>query len=354
MNFLAAALPAIAIALVYAGVWDHTFVWDDGPLSNAQVYQVCDLEAIFTTPANTFEYLPVRDLTLCVDHALFGNWAGGFHLQNVAIFMLACVLLGSLYRRILAASPDAEIAKRAPLLALLCSLVFALHPLQVEPVAFITARNALLALLFVCATLIAVERWIATSKPYWYLLSIAFTALALFSKATALPVAGLVFLLHYYLARDTAWTRCVAVAAPHVVVTAAAALLHTIIASTHGAMGAAPSLAELVRRLPRAVFVPQFYLYKFVWPIEQSTEYVLDGVRENVLWFAATGVAMACAFGWILWRGAPRRSTAALFAAGYLVALIPVLNLLPTYPPVADRYAQLPLVFLTPLIVVSV
>ncbi len=40
--------------------------------------------------------------------------------------------------------------------------------------------------------------------------------------------------------------------------------------------------------------------------------------------------------------------------AGYLVALIPILNLLPTYPPVADRYAQLPLVFLAPLIAVSV
>jgi len=80
MSMAAVLVPIAASAIVYAEARNHGFVWDDGLLSLTRAYLVCDYGAIFTTPVNSFEYLPVRDLTPCVDHALFGEWAGGFHL----------------------------------------------------------------------------------------------------------------------------------------------------------------------------------------------------------------------------------------------------------------------------------
>lgn len=351
---LSTLIPAIAVALVYAQVLDHGFVWDDLQLSRARVYADCDFKAIFTTAANGFEYLPVRDLTLCVDHKLSGNRAGGFHIQNVLLFMLACMLLTHLYRRLLAASPNPAHARNAPALALVCTLIFALHPLQVEPVAFITARNALLALVFVLATLVSYQRWLHTKRVAFYALSVVFVALALFSKATALPAALLVVLLNFYLSRSDGVVRSVVLAAPHLGVTVAAAALHIAIASTHGAMNSALSIGGLLERVPRAGFVPQFYLYKFVWPLNQSVEYVLTGVRENILAFGVGAVLLGAGCVVVLFYGFRVRALLAFFCAGFLLALLPLLNFFPTYPPVADRYAQIPLVFLVPLLVLPV
>ncbi len=347
---LAALIPAAAIAIVYAQVRNHGFVWDDGSLSLARVYFVCDYKAILTTAANTFEYLPVRDLTLCVDHALFGESAGGFHLQNVLLFIVASILVGLFYRTLFAAAPDPNLARNSTTYSLLCALVFVLHPLQVEPVSFITARNALLALVFVLATLISYARFLTTSSRLFYVFSLAFNALALFPKATALPVALVLLFLNLYLVREARIARCLLRVSPHLVITAAAAAVHLVIANTHSAMGSAPSLGELVARLPKAAFVPQFYLYKFVWPLNLSTEYVLTSVREQVLQLGISTLLFVLVSGAIVVRGFRARGLAAFLCICFLTTLLPVLNLFPTYPPVADRYAQIPLVFLTPLV----
>jgi hypothetical protein len=349
-KIIAALIPAAAVAIVYGAVRNHGFVWDDGLLSTGSVYRDCDLVAIFTSAANSFEYLPVRDLTLCVDHAVFFTSPGGFHLMNVFYFMLASVALGSLYRTLFAASGNAAVAENAPLYSLLATLVFVLHPLQVEPVAFITARNALLALLFVLATLVSYAKFLETSRKRYYLLSVAFTALALFSKATALPAALLVVVLNFYLARDEGVARSFLRALPHLLVTVLAGILHVVIASTHEAMNASLSLGEVIARLPRAFFIPQFYLYKFVWPANQSVEYVLTGVRDHMLLFGTTAVILGLSCGAIVIRSYRTRGLPGVLCVGLLMALLPILNILPTHPSVADRYAQIPLVFMTPLL----
>lgn len=351
LSRIAAIIPALLIAIVYWPTRDHGFVWDDGLLSLARVYVECDLTAIFTTPANSFEYLPVRDLTLCFDHAVSGTWAGGFHLQNIAIFCVASVLLGALYRDLFLQSGNAKLVANAPLAALLCTLVFALHPLQVEPVAFITARNALLALLFTVAALASYLRWLQSKKLFFYLFSIVFVFVALFSKATALPAAGAIVLLDLYFNREHGLKRSLARALPHLVATAVAAAVHVAIASSHGAMSAATSIGDLVARLPRAAFIPQFYLYKFFWPFSLSSEYVLSSVEENQLLLGASALVLSAVAAWLLVPGYRRRTLAGFLCAGFLVALLPILNLFPTHPPVADRYAQIPLLFLAPLAV---
>jgi hypothetical protein len=189
-----------------------------------------------------------------------------------------------------------------------------------------------------------------TSKTRYYLLSIAFTGLALFSKATALPVALLVLMLNLYLAREDSVARSIRRASPHLLVTVLAGTLHVVIARSHEAIGASISLGEVFARLPRAMFIPQFYLYKFVWPLNQSVEYVLSGVRDHLLLFGTSALFLGLACAAVMMRDFRTRGLAGVLCACYLVALLPILNLLPTHPTVADRYAQIPLIFITPLL----
>jgi hypothetical protein len=352
LAILAALLPVVCIGLVFAGVLDLGFVWDDDSLSVLYVYDDCRPEALLLSSANGFEYLPVRDLSLCLDHALWDRSPGGYHAQNLAWFMLCCLLVGSLYRTLFAASDNTAIRERGAMLALASTLVFALHPLQVEPVAFITARNALLGLFFLLATLTCYAQFIRTRSVAFYALSVLCTVLALFSKVTALPTALLVVLLHAYLKREDKPLTVLRHATPHLAVTVLAVGLDLVVAGSHGAMSGTASLAELISRAPRAAFIPGFYFYKFVWPASQSVEYVMTGVRENLLAFGLAAVVFFAAAGWVVLRGIRSRSLTSYLCLAFLCALVPVLNLLPTYPPVADRYAQIPLVFLTPLLVV--
>jgi tetratricopeptide (TPR) repeat protein len=347
-----ALLPPVLVVALYARTLGHEFVWDDSVLSLLPVYRSFDLRGVLLSPGNGYEYLPVRDLSLFWDHAWFGDWPGGFHLSNVLLFAACGALVVALYRRLLARAPDPRVAARAGGLALAAALLFVAHPLQVEPVAFLTARNALLALLFTLATLLAYLRFLASGHPLAWLASLVLCIAAVLSKATAVSLPLLVLLVHLYVRREHGLLPALRAAAPHAAVVALIAVLHLAVAAGSAMLRGALSPVDLVARLPRALFVPQFYLAKLLWPLGLSTEYVLvDVVARPVLVALSTLVLVAIAAA-LVWRGARERSLGWLLCLAYLVALLPVLNLLPTYPPVADRYAQIPLLFLVPLIAV--
>ncbi|UCE87564.1 MAG: hypothetical protein JSU66_07575, partial [Deltaproteobacteria bacterium] len=110
-RWLAAVLPPALVAILYGRTAGFEFVWDDKLWSTLPVYASFDLAAILTSPANGVEYLPVRDLTLVLDHALFGSWAGGFHITNAVLFAGAAWLAFGLYRVLFEASPDVRVAR---------------------------------------------------------------------------------------------------------------------------------------------------------------------------------------------------------------------------------------------------
>jgi len=345
-------LPLAAVLLIYARTGGYPLVWDDLVLSTRPVYTSCDLAKILMSPANGFEYLPVRDLTLCFDHAVFNGWAGGFHATNVLFFCLAVMLLLPLYRHLFKASRTSALANRAPLLALLATLAFALHPLQVEAVAFVTGRNAVLALSCLVGALLAYARSLETSGRLAYWGSVALVAAALLSKATALPAPALVFLLHLYLVREDGLARALRNVAPHGLVTLALGTLHLLVAQ-QAAIPSDTPLYEVLSRLPRAAFIAQFYVGKFLWPVRLTTEYFLGDVRESFAVFAMTTAAVGLGSAAVVLRGLRARTLACGLVLAYWVSLVPVMNLLPTVPTVADRYAQIPLLFLAPLAVVA-
>ncbi|UCE85584.1 MAG: hypothetical protein JSU66_14805, partial [Deltaproteobacteria bacterium] len=141
---------------------------------------------------------------------------------------------------------------------------------------------------------------------------------------------------------------------PHFAAAAAATAVHLLMAQGSNVLRQSVTAQGLLQRAPKIAFVPEFYLLKFLWPARLTIEYSLQGFREHPLPLAAATLALGIAFVAIVVRGRRARSLGWLLALGYVAALIPVMNLLPTHPAVADRYAQLALVWLVPLLLVPV
>ncbi len=346
---LLALLPATLAALLYAPTLDFAFVWDDWAFVPA--ITALDVRSVLTS-ANGIHWLPVWDLSFLLDARVLDAGPAGFHATNVLLFVLAVLLVTRLYRQLLAAAPEARIAARAGPLALVCALVFAVHPLQVESVAFVASRGCLLALVFSLASLLAYGRFASRGGSGSYAASLVFGAAALTSKQSAVTLPLLLLVVHLYLRRDAGLWRAALRVAPHATLAIVAAAIHVSVARSASFVAPIDSLLALAARIPHALFAAQFYLWKLLWPAQLAIEYDVEGWLRSRVFLAASSIAFAGVFAGLVIEGWRRRSLGWLCALLYAGALLPVSNLLPTTPIVADRYAQLPLVALVPLVVV--
>jgi tetratricopeptide (TPR) repeat protein len=327
-----------AAVLVYLPALRNGFVWDDDMLltRNRMLRSVSGLGQIWFS-GHQADYWPVTYSALWVQWRLWGLHPLGYHAVNLVLHAANTLLLWSVLRRI--GLPGSFLA----------ALVFAVHPLNVESVAWISEIKNLLALLFTLASVWSylgsgagdresVRHW----RSYW--LSLLLFTLAMLSK-------GSVCMLPFVLLGLVAWhrrvrNRDVALLAPFFV--AAIALASTAVwFQTHGT-GQVFRNAGPLDRLLGAGAALWFYLGKAVWPANLTFVYPEWSISaRNPAWWvpllAAAGLTA------VLWRRRCEGARPVLFAWGYFcAALVPALGFTDVYfmrySLVADRYAQLALI----------
>lgn len=143
-----AAFAVLAMAAVYARVSGFGFVNLDDNMyvtENPRVLAGLTLDSVRWALAfnSTNYWQPLTWLSLMLDQSLYGGWAGGFHLTNVALHGANVALLFFLVLRWLA-----PLAGAGKWVALAVALVFGLHPVHVESVAWVTERKDVLFMLF--------------------------------------------------------------------------------------------------------------------------------------------------------------------------------------------------------------
>lgn len=339
------------VASLFGPVAGFDFVWDDGILLLGQdAYETFDLSRIFFSLANRVEYLPIRDLSYALDYALWGENPLGFHLTNLLLYLLntACVYSMTLrLTKILFAARRAMPVRNAEDIALFTTLLFAVHPLHSEAVSFISCRNVLLSGLFFFSScqLFLMHLGAADGKGRVpYSASLVCCVLAIFSKATAVVLPGVLVLIAAFDARP--WREKLPRLAPFIVVAVAATIFFKLVATTTGLINPDQIILfgskSIAGRLAVASQIPFFYLGKLILPTGLSAMYdpsFASGFGDPKVWLSMLGLAAAVVFGIRLRRSRPEF----LFALGwYLCSLFPVLNLFATSPVVADRYAYLP------------
>jgi protein O-mannosyl-transferase len=180
--------------------WGHQFLMDDLSyiMLNKTLQSPHQIFQIFTAPfshALASLYRPLTSLTLAINVWTDGLHPDGFHLFNRLLHILICLCIFWTVRLLI---PKPSLA------ALSTALLFAVHPVQVEAITYITGRSdALVTLFFMAALYFFIrlrlsEEW--SIRPYG--LSLTFHFLAILSKENAITWLGVALLTEYlYLSR---------------------------------------------------------------------------------------------------------------------------------------------------------
>lgn len=348
------AILLFLVGAVFGSTLNNGFVWDDTVLIVANpVYQFADFKTIFTGLSNGLEFLPIRDLTFLLDFRLWGWNPVGWHATNLVVYAALVITVYFMSRGIFLAfnrdqPANTEKDTIGNTFAFIVALLYAVHPLNVQSVAFVTQRNTLLAGLFTFASTALFLRFMRTSGAaarFAYLLSLVMYVLALFSKAIAVPLPLLFLVFAMALkGRELKW-RLAGVIPFMVTAGACSVLFQNIARSTMmvNELNMQFGGGTLISRLCAATQIPFFYMAKFLLPIDLSPEYTIQFSRSftSITTIAAlSGLLLTFVVVLLTARKLP---LIAVGSAWYFVMLLPVLNLIPSHPTVADRYTFLPI-----------
>ena len=143
-NWLFAAALVVAVFLVYQPAWQGGFVWDDDDhLTRPELRSWHGLYRIWFDIRATQQYYPLSYSAFWVEHKLWGDATLGYHLVNISLHATAALLVALILRRL--AVPGAYLA----------AAIFALHPVQVESVAWITELKNTLSGVFYLGAMLA-------------------------------------------------------------------------------------------------------------------------------------------------------------------------------------------------------
>jgi tetratricopeptide (TPR) repeat protein len=313
------ALLAILIG-VYSPALHGTLLWDDdGHITPAALRGLNGVWQIWTKVGATQQYYPLTHTAFWLQWHLWGDAFTGYHLTNVVLHALSAVLLAVILRRL-----------RIPG-AILAAVVFALHPVQVESVAWMTELKNMLSGVFYFAAALSYMRFDEKRTRGAYLLAVALFVAALLSKTVTATLPPVLLIAMWWKYGTLEWRRDARPLVPFFAIGAIAGLATSWIErSLIGAEGREFAFSPIERVLiaGRAVV---FYAGKLVWPANLTFIYPRWNVSESAWWqyVFPVGVALVLV---VLWRGRDR--SRAPLAAGliFIASLFPVLGFLNVYP----------------------
>src|SRR6476646_10446630 len=332
-----ALLLVVTTILAYQPAWHGGFIWDDDAyITNNELLTAPDgLRRIWFSLDSPSQYFPLVYTMFRVERGWWRLSPTGYHFVNILLHIANALILWSLLVRL-----------RVPG-AWLASAIFALHPVQVESVAWITERkNVLMGFFF----LLTIRAWIEfvdkQTKRRWffYVLALLLYALALFSKTTACTLPAALLLILWLQGRRINQRQLVQLF-PFVVLALGMGLLtvwwERYHQGTHGPLFAI-SPPERLLIASRAIW---FYLGKLFWPSNLTFIYprwhiVPSNLLNYAPFLAIAGLGAAIFFA----RRYVGRSleVAALF---FVATLSPVLGVIMLYTFrytfVADHYQYL-------------
>ncbi|MDX2171277.1 MAG: tetratricopeptide repeat protein [Deltaproteobacteria bacterium] len=337
-----AALIAMLTVVAYAPSLRGGFILDDDwYVTNQKLIQAPNGLYRFWLTSEALDYYPVSNTTLWVEWRLWGLNPTGYRVTNLLLHLSAVGLIWLLLQRL-----------RIPG-AFLAALLFAVHPVNVESVAWIAQRKGMLALPLFLLSLYAYLRADEASDPArdlpsawgWYGGSLVAFVLAMLSKGSVgtMPLAVLAMIAW----RRPLARRDVVRIAPFVVIGAGLVLVNAWYQARATAVTA--QLGGPLERLLTAGSVVWFYLYKALLPFELSFIYPKWNVQPANLWWWLPGLAAALVTGLLLWRGRQGWQRGLLVAWIYFCAmLIPVMGFsdvgFKEHSLVADHYQHLALI----------
>ncbi len=337
-----AALIILLTVVAYLPVWRAGFIWDDDDYvtHNPALRSLEGVERTWFEPGATVQYYPLAFTSFWVEYHLWGLRPLGYHLVNVLLHSSDAVLLWFVLRRLKV--PGSWWA----------AAIFALHPVCVESVAWVTERKNVLSGLFYFLAVLAWLRFRPLNSPdatrvrdwRYYLLALALFLCALLSKTATCSLPAALLLLTWWKAGRVERREIVPLAPLFVLGAAAGFLTAWVEKHRVGASGVGWDLSFVQRCLVagRALW---FYAGKLFWPRQLTFIYPRWEIDAGAPWpyvcpVAALVVLIA------LWRLRSRIGrgplVAVLFFAGTLAPVLGFFNVFFfRYSYIADHFQYL-------------
>jgi protein O-mannosyl-transferase len=299
----------------YAPIWRNGFVWDDDTMltRNPFVKAPAGLHYIWFS-TRLPDYFPLTSTSLWVEWRLWGMNATGYHVTSLVLHVLSALLVWRVLRRL--RIPGAWWA----------ALIFAVHPVNVESVAWIAERKNTLAMLFFLLSLLCYLR--GGSKWFWGAL-LAFLC-SLLSKPSA-ALAPVVLLLCAWWQTGRITRRDLWRSVPFFALSFALGLV-TMWFQHHRAIGSdVAEMRELGARVAGAGWAVWFYLFKALVPLNLCFVYPHWEVNAHAVLSYVPGLALVL-LGGAAWHSRRGWGRPVLFALAYFILmLLPVLGFVDIY-----------------------
>lgn len=331
MRYWPALVVAIVPFLLYSDSLKAGYVWDDHNLieNRFEHHSIADFGRLWVSDFwqtdrvtnHSQYYRPLTTTTFMLDSVIHGNDPRGYHLTNIILYSICCVLAFLVYQNLF----------QSNILALLLALAFAAQPIHTENVAWLSGRTDIVCAAMMFGAMIAYLAADEMERPWLMAISVALFLLSLFGKEMSITMVAVVF-IHQWLWHKSL-KRCVLRALPFLIAAAGFWIIHSI---------AAPHLADeniyttpltyvlnVARNLALGVwhsFVPGGYHYLVTATREEAA--LIFQLPRGIHMVSMLGllVAVAAGAGIAAWK---KQRVIALGLASGLLCLVPISGIIP-------------------------
>jgi tetratricopeptide (TPR) repeat protein len=315
-----AALLALTLA-AYHPAWHGSMLWDDeGHLTKPALRSLHGLWRIWFEVGATQQYYPVTHTVFWLMQRVWGDDFVGYHVLNIVLHTSSAVLFSLILRRL--AVPGAFFA----------ALIFAVHPVGVESVAWMTELKNTLSGVFYLSAALMYLRFDADRRQVNYGLALGLFVLALLSKSVTATLPAATLVVFWWQRGRVRAREDVVPLLPFFALAIGAGLLTSWVERTEiiGPAGAAFHFTWVERCLiaGRAVC---FYLGKLLWPAHFSFVYPRWDIDASAWWQYLYPLAVVL-FVTVLWLGRARSRAPLAAVLLFIGTLVPALGFVNVYP----------------------
>ena len=313
-NWLYALALVVATFLVYSPAWNGQPIWDDEiHITRPELRSLHGLGRIWTDPAAAPQYYPVLHTLFWAEYRMWDGWTLPYHLITILCHALLALLLVLILRRL--NIPGAWLA----------GFVFALHPVNVESVAWFSEIKNTLSGVLAAAALVVYLRYDQYRARRTYFFALVLFAIGLLTKTAIVALPAILLIVLWWKRGSLGWRHDVWPLLPFFAVAVMASAMTIWVEQKFCAEhGEVFSFSWLDRCLVAGRLL-WFYLINLFWPMNLSLVYApweIDSLRWWQYLFAFGVIAISVGL-WSL-RGKSRGPVAALFC--FVALLFPVLG----------------------------
>ena len=343
----AAIIIALTIAC-YIPAMRSGFIWDDPAFitENPLIQGHNGLSRIWWGTENP-DYVPLTSTSFWVEWRMWKNNPAGYHVTNVLLHALSSVLIWQVLKRLRIRG------------AWLAALIFAIHPVCVESVAWVSERKNTLSMVFYVLSLMVYLKFEDHPRGIWYSLSVGVFLLALLSKVSVMMLPVVILLCALW-QRGEITRKDLLRTIPFFILSFIFSLVTSLYYGIRGShrfesirIKIIP-LGELLNRLAMAGKVVWFYIYKVLFPVNLMMPYPQWNANASHLVSFLPDLALIVSF-IVFWHYRKTWGRPLLFGMGYfLVTLFPVLGFFKihyrVFSPVADHLQYIAMIGIIALV----